>query len=105
MTSTKVLLGRKIKELRKNKKWTQEYLSEKIGINSKSILRIESGQTFPTIQNLEKIAEIFEIKISELFNNQSLADTEELKKSILNSIETLPPEKIRNLYNFIYAIR
>jgi len=105
MTSTKELLGRKIKKLRKSKGWTQEFLSEKVGINAKSVLRIESGQTFPTVQNLEKIAEIFGIEISELFNNHSLADTQELKQYILDVLDTLNPEKIRTLYNFLYVIK
>ena len=60
MNKTKILLGRKIRELRKERKWTQEYLSELLDINPKSVLRIESGQTFPTIQNIEKLSEVFE---------------------------------------------
>lgn len=105
MDSTKILLGRKIRLLRKAKGWTQDYLSELLGINPKSVLRIESGQTFPTIQNLEKLAEVFEIEISDLFNNRSLDEIPNLKKLINEMIETLDDNKIRNLYNFLYAIK
>ncbi len=105
MTTSKALLGRKIKEIRKSKGWTQEYLSEKIGINPKSVLRIESGKTFPTIQNLEKIAEVFEIEIFDLFNNRSLEDVKNLKNSVLKIINNLDDEKIRMLYNFLVAIK
>ncbi|MBO6088607.1 helix-turn-helix transcriptional regulator [bacterium] len=105
MNKTKVLLGRKIRELRKERKWTQEYLSELLDINPKSILRIESGQTFPTIQNIEKLSEVFNIEISDLFNNKSFADIKDLKTEIYNTIETLNDYKIRVLYNFLYAIK
>ncbi len=105
MNSTKVLLGRKIKELRKSKGWTQEKLSELLGINPKSILRIEGGKTFPTIQNLEKIAEIFQIDITDLFNNKNLDDIQNLKNSILEIIQTFNDNKIKELYNFVNAIK
>ena len=105
MDSTKILLGRKIRLLRKAKGWTQDYLSELLGINPKSVLRIESGQTFPTIQNLEKLAEVFGIEIADLFNNRSLDEIPNLKKVINEMIETLDDNKIRNLYNFLYAIK
>lgn len=105
MNKTKILLGRKIRELRKERKWTQEYLSELLDINPKSVLRIESGQTFPTIQNIEKLSEVFEIEISDLFNNKSFADINELKQEILCTIETLDYNKTRILYNFLYAIK
>ncbi len=105
MDSTKILLGRKIRLLRKAKGWTQDYLSELLGINPKSVLRIESGQTFPTIQNLEKLAEVFEIEITDLFNNRSLDEIPNLKKLINEMIETLDDNKLRNLYNFLYAIK
>lgn len=105
MNSVKILLGRKIRQLRKENDWTQEYLSEKLGINSQSLLRIENGKTFPTVQNLEKIAEIFGIGIDDLFNNKSLSDIKDLKSEILSTIETLNEDKIRVLYNFLYAIK
>lgn len=104
-SSTKVLLGRKIRQLRRERKWTQEYLSELLEINPKSVLRIESGQTFPSIQNLERLAEIFEIEISDLFVNHNLEDTSVLKKYIYENIETLNDKEIRSLYNYLYSMR
>jgi len=103
MNSTKILLGKKIRNLRKSKQWTQEQLSEKLGINAKSVLRIESGKTFPTIQNLEKLAEIFELDIADLFVNHYLDDIEKIKEYIYRSIETMTDREIRTVYNFIYS--
>ena len=105
MDSTKILLGRKIRLLRKAKGWTQDYLSEQLEINPKSILRIEQGQTFPTIQNLEKLADVFGIEIVDLFNNRSLEDISKLKKDINEIVENLDDDKIRYLYSFLNAIK
>ncbi len=105
MDSTKILLGRKIRLLRKAKGWTQDYLSEQLEINPKSILRIEQGQTFPTIQNLEKLADVFGIEIVDLFNNRSLDDISKLKKDINEIVENLDDDKIRYLYSFLNAIK
>lgn len=105
MDSTKILLGRKIRLLRKAKGWTQDYLSEQLEINPKSILRIEQGQTFPTIQNLEKLADVFGIEIVDLFNNHSLDDISKLKKDINEIVENLDDDKIRYLYSFLNAIK
>lgn len=105
MDSTKILLGRKIRLLRKAKGWTQDYLSEQLEINPKSILRIEQGQTFPTIQNIEKLADVFGIEIVDLFNNRSLDDISKLKKDINEIVENLDDDKIRYLYSFLNAIK
>lgn len=105
MNPTKVLLGRRIKQLRKEKGWTQDYLSELLGINAKSILRIENGKTFPTVENLEKIADVFNIEIQDLFKNKALAETEILKSVILDIVNGLNEDKIRMLYKFLDSIR
>ena len=105
MSTTKVLLGRKIRELRKSKGWTQEYLSELLGVNAKSVLRIESGQTFPTVQNLEKLSAIFGVKMSDLFNYESLEELEIVKKNINEILQTLSEPQIRNVYKFLNSIK
>ncbi len=104
MGETKKLLGKKIKELRKQKHWTQEHLSELVGINPKSLLRIENGQTFPLVETLEKIADALEVQIADLFINHNLKDTEDLKKYIYNVLETSTREKIQSIYNFVYLL-
>ena len=62
------LFGRRIKELRKSKKMTQEQLSEILGLYQKQIGNIETGSYFTTMPNLEKLAEIFDVEIKDLFD-------------------------------------
>ena len=56
MKNDKVLLGARIKELRKQKKMSQNVLSEKINIDPKHISRIEVGHSFPSLDTLNNIA-------------------------------------------------
>lgn len=48
------LFGKRLKELRKINKLTQEQLSEIIGLDPKQICRIENGACFTTFETLQK---------------------------------------------------
>jgi DNA-binding XRE family transcriptional regulator len=52
----KLSLGEKIKAARKGAGMTQQQLSEKVGLAMNSISRYESGERFPDIYVLQKIA-------------------------------------------------
>ncbi len=60
-----------LKFYRKRANYSQESLSAKLGKGTKYINKIESGISFPTIQVIEEIAEILEIKAHQLFEEES----------------------------------
>lgn len=97
--NTKKLLGAKIKNLRKKSNFTQEKLSEIIDINPRQMVRIEMGQSFPTIENLEKIAKALNTSVKELFNNDSFDDAKKLKEKIIEKLEKIDEKSLRFLYN------
>ena len=47
MESIKILFGKRVKELRKQHSYTQERLAELVGIDTRNLIKIENGQTFP----------------------------------------------------------
>lgn len=49
-------LGEKIVELRKEKKWSQEDLSERIDIHARHISRWENNKTIPSVEALKRLA-------------------------------------------------
>ena len=59
-------LGEKIKLLRKNKKISQEELSNMLNINRNFLSRIETGKSEPTSSILKKIAVIFNVDLNSL---------------------------------------
>ncbi len=46
---------------------TQEELAEAVGVSTDFISLIERGQRAPSFENLERLAEVFQLKVSELF--------------------------------------
>lgn len=99
----KKLLGKRIQEIRKAKKLTQEKVAEYIGIETNSLSNIETGRFYPTSENLEKIIKILEISPRELFECEHLQSDTDLLKEI-NDILTTHPEKIKEFYKILKSI-
>lgn len=61
------MLGKKIKEFRKKKGWSQQKLAEKSGLSFNTITRIEQGiGDSPTLKTLVKLADVLEVGLDEL---------------------------------------
>lgn len=60
----------RIKLLREEHHLSQEQLAEKMGISSNSYGKLERGETKLTLEKLEQIANIFDMDIVELINNE-----------------------------------
>jgi transcriptional regulator with XRE-family HTH domain len=61
------MIGKRIKELRKNKGWSQQKLAEKSGLSFNTITRIEQGiGDSPTLKTLLKLTEAFGVGLDEL---------------------------------------
>lgn len=87
MNSIKIKLGKRIKELRKSRKLTQEKLAEIVGIDVVSMSKIETGKNYPTADNLEKISNALETVPYELYKFRAEM-TDEEEEAFLNEIET-----------------
>lgn len=60
----------KLKALRKEKGLTQEELSREIFVSRSLISKYESGAVYPTKENAEKLALYFDVRISDLIDNE-----------------------------------
>lgn len=58
----------KVKELRKNSGYTQEELANILGVSRQTIISIEKGGYEPTLTLAFKIAEVFQVRIDEVFS-------------------------------------
>ncbi len=86
MVSIRERLGSRIKEIRKAKGLSQEKLSEKIGIDSKHLSRIEVGGSFPALNTLAKLAEALNVELKDFFEFAHKADNPKELKETLNSL-------------------
>ena len=62
-------LAKKLKELRKEKGLTQEELASQLFVSRTLISKYESGAIYPTKQNAEKIAQVFDVNLSDLIDS------------------------------------
>ena len=59
-------LGKKIIEMRKNSKLSQEQLAEKLDVTRQTISNWENGKFYPDIDALVKISKFFNISLDDL---------------------------------------
>ncbi len=64
----RVLLGRRIKELRARRGLSQEQFAEAMGANAKYVSSVERGQENPTLEFLIKLAAALDAELVDLFN-------------------------------------
>jgi transcriptional regulator with XRE-family HTH domain len=61
-----IQFGKRVKELRSEKKLTQEQFAQKTGLHKNYIGMVERGERNPSLINIQVIAKGLEISISEL---------------------------------------
>lgn len=57
-------------QARTNKGWTLERLAEKSGVSKSTLQRIETGETSPTMDAMEKVAKALNVRISDLYESE-----------------------------------
>lgn len=62
-----LLLGARVRELRKAKNWTLEQAAQQAGLARSTLSKIENEQMSPTFDAVKKLAEGLEISIPQLF--------------------------------------
>jgi transcriptional regulator with XRE-family HTH domain len=63
-----VRLGKRLRTLRKQRRWTQVYMAEHVGIDRSFISDLENGKKEVCIRNLEVLAATFEMTLSQLLS-------------------------------------
>jgi len=69
-------IGAFIAALRREKKWTQAELGEKLGVTNKTVSRWETGTYMPDLAVLPPLCDALEIDINELLSGRQLEDTD-----------------------------
>ena len=65
-------VGNKLKKLRKLKGFSQEQVSDYLSISQSAYARMESGESHSWANHIEKICEIYEIEIEDLFKKDKV---------------------------------
>lgn len=65
------MIGKKLLELRKNKKMSQEVLSKMMGVTRQTISNWELEETAPDLKQAQKLADIFDVSLDELIGRKN----------------------------------
>lgn len=77
-------IPKNIKRLRQQAGLTQDQLAEKLFVTRQTVSLWENGRTQPDIQTLERIAEVFQVELTEvLYGTASAQSAKETQKQIL----------------------
>lgn len=104
MKPTRILLGERIRELRKLRGLTQEQFAELIGVEQKHVSRLELGKSFPTIERLEMISTALNTPLREIFDFVHLAEQDTRTSSIEEMMLQLSEEDQRTAYKIFRGV-
>ena len=103
-TTVKKLLGARIKELRKQRKLSQDQLSEKIDIDPKHLSRLEVGSSFPSLDTLDNIAKALRVEMRDLFEYEHEVRGNELKDKIKKLLDEADENRLRLILKVARAL-
>ena len=78
-------IGAFLKQLRKEKRITQEQLAEILGVSGRTVSRWETGTNLPDLSILVQISEYYNVEIGEILNGERKSGNmdNELKETLL----------------------
>ena len=89
------LVGRKIRQIRRQRKLTQVELAERIGIHQSDLSRMEQGEYKVGLDTLLKILQCFDLNMGDFFEETERADT------VLDRFRSLSPAAQKEVESFI----
>ncbi len=95
------LVGRKIRQLRKEHKLTQTELSTRIGIQQSDLSRMEKGEYRVSLDNLFKILAEFRMSVGEFFGEIAEESLNPRDLQMLRDFKRLDQESQREVEDFI----
>lgn len=102
------LVGKRIRDLRKERGMSQELLGERGGFHYSYIGQIERGEKNIALLNIAKIAAALDVGIPQLFayvkGNENLTDSEEDIQEIISTLRTMKPSQVRMIRNIVREI-
>lgn len=96
-----LLVGDRIRILRKDRNLTQAELATSIGIQQSDLCRMENGEYKVSLETLFKILSIFQINIAEFFHEETPPSISEKDVDFLREFQKLDLESQREVWDFL----
>lgn len=98
------LIGQRIKKAREQKKYTQLYLSEKMGISNSYLSKIENGKDHFNIKRLTEASQLLDVPEGYFLDGTSINSNTYLDKELHNLIKKCSPKKQKVIYEIVKII-
>ncbi|HKY31931.1 MAG TPA: helix-turn-helix transcriptional regulator [Candidatus Polarisedimenticolia bacterium] len=98
------LVGRRIRQLRKDRNLTQAELASRVGVQQSDLCRMETGEYKVSLETLFKILKIFEMNVGEFFHEPPQGELSGGEAELLTMFRNLPPaaqDEVRHFIKFI----
>ena len=99
------LIGERIKQTRKAKGMTQEFLAEKLGVSIGYVSQIERGVTKISLDLLGAVSAILSCDVSELVKESALGSEHYRERELANEFAMLDMKKKKFLISVIRAMK
>lgn len=90
-------VGGFLKELRKEKKITQEQLAERMGVSRRTVSRWETGSNMPDLDILIELSDYYDVELRDLLDGERESGQmdKELKETVLKVADYSKEEKLK----------
>lgn len=95
--------GDNLYNLRKSAKMSQEQLAEKLDVTRQSVSKWENGESYPEMEKIMKLCNIFHCKINNLVH-ENMTDIDSLDEDIKMSVVKFKEEKQKKIKGISKAI-
>lgn len=100
----KILVGRRIKTLRKARKLSQEALADRADMSAKYLSRIEVGRENPTVDILLRLADGLNIEPYEILYFEDVEPIRQLRERAVKLIDEVPDKDIARVVGLLEAV-
>ena len=106
MDNVRVLVGERIRNLRKERGWSQEELGEKADLHHTYVGAVERGEKNASIDTLDKIADALGIEMVDLFTlTKGQMNVDKLRAYIIEEVKESSPELLKLIAALIQTAR
>lgn len=100
--NTSIQIGKRIAEIRRAHKITQEVLAERLGLTPKHISHVERGLSSYSLKNLMEFCELFDCSLDYIiFGNSNSPALSKLPEEILHILNTGSELEIARLNRYL----
>ena len=97
----KVVLGKKIRQLREQKNLTQMQLAETVEMSDRALSNIEVGKVVPQLNTLIAISAALNVSLDYLINNNDKFDKKVYIQEVIKRISKMAEQDIEHILRYI----